>query len=257
MSILTVHNLAFSYRNQPVLQDVSFSLDAGKLLVLLGPNASGKSTLMRLIMGRLRPSAGQIHWQGTDLQRYRPRDLARVVAYLPQSPLADDDQTVFDILRLGRSAYLGAFGIESNHDLSIVMQVAERLQLTDLLDRRLDALSGGQRQRAFLARCLVQEPQAMVLDEPSTYLDLKHQIEMCRLLRSLAHERQLAIVMALHDLNLAATYADELILLQQGRIIAHGSATTVLKPETLSEVYGVEVDVQNHTTGRPVIVINA
>src|SRR5262249_29813120 len=148
------------------------------------------------------------------------RELARRVAYLPQSPVADAGQTVIDTLRLGRSPYWSAFGIESPRDEQVVRSVSARLGLDDLLSRPLDELSGGQRQRVFVGRCLVQEPAAMLLDEPSTFLDLRHQVELCQLLRQLAKEQSIGVLMASHDLNLAAAYANRVVVLSEGTIAA-------------------------------------
>ena len=165
--------------------------------------------------------------------------LARTVAYLPQSPTYDPAARVEDVLRLGRACYWGAFGVESEHDLTAVKDVAGRLELDPLLSRRMDELSGGQRQRVFIGRCLAQEPAILFLDEPNTYLDLRHQVELLRFLQRLAHDNNLAVLMASHDLNLAGAYADELLLLGDGRLIARGSAKEVLRPELISDAYGL------------------
>ena len=156
---------------------------------------------------------------------------------MPQSPAWEPEQTVSDVLRLGRTPYLCAFGIESSRDLSVISEVADLLKLSDLLDRRLDTLSGGQRQRVILGRCLAQEPRAMLLDEPGTHLDLRHQVDLGNLLRSFARNRNLGVLMASHELNLAGQLADRLILLSQGAVVADGPPEQVLKPELLSSVY--------------------
>jgi iron complex transport system ATP-binding protein len=146
-----------------------------------------------------------------------------------------------DTLRLGRAPYWGAFGLESSGDEHVIRAVADSLDLTDLLPRRMDELSGGQRQRVFVGRCLAQEPKAMLLDEPNTYLDLRHQIDLCRLLRRLADERGIAVLMASHDLNLAAAFSDRVVVLEEGRVALHGKADSVMDAGVLSRVYGVEL----------------
>jgi iron complex transport system ATP-binding protein len=239
--LLYATSLTFSYTDLPVLREVSVSLAAGEIVALLGPNGSGKSTLIRCLLGQLH-AQGEIQWQGRSIAARSRRDLARLAAYLPQAPTFDEAHTVADMLRLGRAPYWGSFGLESTRDLQVIEQVAEQLSLTGLMPRRLDELSGGQRQRVFLGRCLVQEPRAMLLDEPSTFLDLRHQVEMCQLLRRLALEQNIGVLLASHDLNLAASFADRLVLLDQGRIAASGNASEVLDPELLQRVYGVKME---------------
>ena len=241
--LLAAVELSFAYEDRTVVRDVSLSLSPGEVVALLGPNGSGKSTLLRALLGQL-PStpAGAVRWQGRPVEAWRKRDLARTVAYLPQSPTADADHRVGDVLRLGRSAYWGAFGLESPRDAEVVRDVAGLLDLTDLLDRPMDELSGGQRQRVFLGRCLAQEPAALLLDEPTTFLDLRHQVELLRLLRRLAKERSVAVLMASHDLNLAAATADRALLLDAGRVAAEGTPDVVLQPESLTRVYGLPME---------------
>jgi iron complex transport system ATP-binding protein len=240
--ILNATNLAFAYAaGRPVLAGVSVALAPGRVTVLLGPNGSGKSTLLRVLLGHLAPTAGDVTWSDQPLRHTRPRDLARLVAYLPQSPAFGPGQTVAEVLRAGRTPYLQAFGLESARDVDVVRRTADLLHLTDLLNRPMDELSGGQRQRAFLGRALAQEPRAFLLDEPNTFLDLRHQAELWQLLRRLAQERGLAILAASHDLNLSAAYADDLMLLHEGRIVAAGTPDEVLKSEVLSEAYGIRM----------------
>jgi iron complex transport system ATP-binding protein len=236
--LLRTSSLSFAYSDAPVIRDVSFDLAAGEVVALLGPNGSGKSTLIKLLLGHLRGRGG-IEWNGRVIEGMSRRELSRLVAYLPQTPTLDPDQTVADVLRLGRLPYWGAFGLESPRDAAVVARVAEALELTDLLRRRVDEISGGQRQRAFIGRCLAQEPAALLLDEPATFLDLRHQLDLHRLLRRLAREQDLAVLMAVHDLNLAATHADRLILLKDGFKVAEGPPGDVLREDLLREVYGV------------------
>lgn len=239
-AILQARGVTFAYGDRPVLREVSLTLAPGELVALIGPNGSGKSTLLRALLGHLL-ATGSVAWDDRALADWRRRDLARRVAYLPQSPTHDVEHRVIDVLRLGRAPYWSAFGIESARDGEVVEQVARRLALVELLSRRMDELSGGQRQRVFLGRCLVQQPGAMLLDEPNTYLDVRHQVEMTTILRELARDDGVAILMASHDLNLAAATADRLVLLKSGTVAASGSVDDVLEPELLSEVYGVRM----------------
>lgn len=239
--LLSANNLAYSYGPHRAVDGVDVSLSAGEVVALIGPNGSGKSTLIKLLLGHL-SGTGQILWNDRPLQRLHRRDLAKLVAYLPQSPQSDPDQRVGDILRLGRSPYLGPFGLESERDLRIVHQVSQTLGLNSLLNRGIDELSGGQRQTVFVGRCLAQEPRALLLDEPNTYLDLRHQLELSQLLHRLSRRQSMAILIASHDLNLAASFADRLVLLSAGRVVGAGSPDHVLQPEILSEVYQIPIE---------------
>ena len=253
MTLLRAHNLRFAYGDRPVLRGVSASLAPGEVVALLGPNGSGKSTLIRCLLGQL-DAEGDIAWDDKPIAVWRRRELARVVAYLPQSPAYDAGQTVADVLRLGRAPYWGAFGLESARDVQVVADVARQFDLHDLLDRPMDALSGGQRQRVFVGRCLAQEPRAMLLDEPGTFLDLRHQVEMLRLLRTLARDRGVGVLLASHDLNAAAAFADRLVLLEDGAVAATGDAATVLDPALLERVYGLPMERIEREAGRPPVV---
>ena len=224
----------------------------GEIVALIGPNGCGKTTLLKAALGQI-PFTGTADWDGRDVRKWAPCELARRVAYLPQAPTVEPGRRVDEVLRLGRSPYLGAFGIESKRDGEVVQRVADRLGLTHLLARPIDALSGGQRQRVFLGRCLAQEPAAVLLDEPDTYLDLKHQSDLAALLRRLADAEGLGVLMASHDLNLAASVADRLILLGGGRVAAEGPPANVLTPAVLEPIYGVRVGRVDTPAGTPVV----
>ena len=240
MNLLEAANISFSYDDRPVLRDVSVTLGSGEIVALLGPNGAGKSTLLRVLLGQLE-SDGQILWEGRPVRDWPRRQLSRRVAYLAQSPTIEPEQKVGEVLATGRAPYWGAFGLESAHDVRVVQDVGRQLDLTDLMTRPMAELSGGQRQRVFLGRCLVQQPAALLLDEPNTFLDLRYQVELSRRLKSLAKEQQLGVLMASHDLNLAAMVADRLILLRDGAVVAQGPPDSVLTAETVSAVYGINM----------------
>ena len=262
-SLLEASDVSFSYggtraeghhpSRHDILCGVSVRLSAGEVVALLGPNGSGKSTLLRVLLGQLPAGAGSIRWDGRYASAWRRRELARRVAYLPQSPTADGGQRVFDVLRLGRAPYWGAFGLESPRDAEVVRDVAATLELADLLDRPMDRLSGGQRQRVFVGRCLAQEPAALLLDEPATFLDLRHQVELMQLLRRLARERSVGVLMASHDLNLAAALADRAVLLDRGAVAAEGPPDSVLREDVLSPVYGLTMRRVEREGGRGLV----
>ena len=252
-ALLDATGVSFAYGDKPVLRDVRITLAAGEVVALIGPNGSGKSTLIKSLLGHL-PARGTIAWDGRPMPAWRRRELARFVAYLPQSPAFDPQQRVTDVLRLGRAPYWGAFGLESAQDLEVVRRTIDELRLGELTARRMDEISGGQRQIVYVARALIQEPCAMLLDEPNTYLDLRHQVELGQLMRRLARERSLGLLVASHDLNLAAAFADRLVLLQDGVVAADGPSNVVLDPDLLSQVYGVRMERLSREGKPPVLV---
>jgi iron complex transport system ATP-binding protein len=252
--LLEVTNLTVSYgENVCAVRDVNLTFLTGEVVALIGPNGSGKSTLIKALLGTVK-ARGRVKWDGVPVQQWSRRHLARYVAYLAQSPVYEPGQTVRDALRLGRAPYWSMFGIESPRDEQIVSDIAARLDLTSILDRPLDAISGGQRQRVFVGRALAQEPRAILLDEPNTFLDLKHQVELMALLRTLSREKNVGVLMASHDLNLAASGADILLLLDKGVVAAEGNAETVLNPELLTRVYGVAME-RVPRIGKPPLVV--
>jgi ABC-type cobalamin/Fe3+-siderophores transport system ATPase subunit len=253
INILTAANLRFAYRNVSVLEQFDLAINTGEIISLLGPNGSGKSTLLKLLLGHLH-GKGQIAWQGRPLHRWSRRELARLVAYLPQNPLIDETQSVAEVLALGRAPYWGAFGLETPGDATVLHAVIEQLQIErNLLHRHLDQLSGGQRQRIFIARCLIQQPKVLLLDEPTNNLDLRYQMQLLQLLRDLAHTQDLTILMSAHDINLAAEFSDRMVLLQGGHKLADGPPAEILRSELLQTLYGLPMEVLERSGRTPVV----
>ncbi|MFT3787901.1 MAG: ABC transporter ATP-binding protein [Tepidisphaeraceae bacterium] len=237
-SILATIDVSVRFGRSTVLDGVSVSVASGELVALIGPNGSGKTTLLRAILGLADLSSGSVT---------RPGD----VAYLPQTPTHLPGQIVSDVLLSGRPSQRSPFGIETRRDHEIVAALAHELELETLLHRPMEKLSGGQRQRAFVGRALAAEPNVLLLDEPATFLDLRHQVELYQLLRKLSAERKLAVLMASHDLNLAAAHCDRIVVLSQGKVAADGPPREVLRAQLLSDVYHVplsrvEIDGQVH-----------
>jgi ABC-type cobalamin/Fe3+-siderophores transport system ATPase subunit len=251
-ALLQSQNLSFAYADRPTLRNISLSIPSGQTIALIGPNGSGKSTLIQCLLGHL-PATGTITLDGKPIADWPRKQFARRVAYLPQSPSFEPGQTVLDVLRIGRAPYWSAFGLESPADATIIRDIAAQLDLTDLLPRPMDQLSGGQRQRIFIARCLVQQPAILLLDEPDTYLDLRHQVELGQLIRKLAKEN-IGVLWASQDLNQAATYADRLILLHNGTIAAEGEPKDVLRPDLLSNIYGVPLECIERPAHPPIVI---
>ncbi|MCG3177703.1 MAG: Hemin import ATP-binding protein HmuV [Phycisphaerae bacterium] len=237
-----------------VLRKVSLQALAGRLLVVIGPNGSGKTTLLRCMAGILQPAGGQILLGGASISRLPPRRLARVLGLVPQETQLAFEFTVLQVVLMGRSPHMGRFGFEGPGDLAAARDC---LRLTDTLrfeDRLFDELSSGERQRVVIARALAQQPRVLLLDEPTSFLDIGHQLQIYRLLRSLAADGMTVICVS-HDLSLAAQFADEIVLLADGEVVATGLAEQVLTAETIASAYGVSVDIVSHPkTGKPVIL---
>ncbi len=240
--MLEVHRVWAGYGSGPdVLQGVNLRVAAGEIVALLGPNASGKTTLVRVLTGVLRPRKGRATWQGQDLTRLAPRERARLVAVVPQIKRLPPGFTVYQTVLLGRTAYLDWLGRARRTDHEAVARALERTGLTRLAHRPVHALSGGEQQRVLVARALAQDAPLLLFDEPTTHLDLHYQVHILALARDLAHEEGRAVLAVLHDLNQAALYADRVVLLHQGRVVAEGPPRAVLTRERIRQVYRVHV----------------
>ncbi len=248
MVILQVENLALRYAQRIALSEISLGLSGGEVLALVGPNGSGKSSLVRAISGTLIPFSGRVLLDGQDVQRLAPAQRARQMAVLPQNALIPPAFTVLETVLFGRTPYLNFLGQLSARDEQIARDSLLRVDALALAERRVGELSGGEQQRVLLARALAQQTPLLLLDEPTTHLDLKHQVNLLTLTRDLAHRDGLAVLIVLHDLNLAAQYADRIALLSEGRLLAIGAPASVLTSETLSIVYDLPLKVLTHPT---------
>ena len=242
MPLLAVRNVTFGYGRQPLLYALNMQVKAGEIVGLLGPNGSGKSTLLRLISGVLRPQAGHILLEGRDLQHLGRRGAARRIAVVPQELHMPFAFTVEHMVSLGRTPFTGAFGTLSKRDQRAVEEAMEAAAIAPLAGRIFNELSGGERQRVLIAMAFAQQPRLLLLDEPTSHLDIKYQIETLELVQRLNRQRGVTVVAAMHDLNLAARYFPRLLLFQRG-IVADAGPAEVLDPALLSRVYGVNVQV--------------
>lgn len=255
---LDIRDVAFRYAARRfAMQGVSLDVAPGELVALLGPNGSGKSTLVRLVMRLLTPHAGSIRLDGDDLATLPAGELARRVAYVPQETQVAFGFTALETVLTGRSPHTGAMGFEREADLAVARAALERVEATDLADAPLDELSGGERQRVILARALAQEAPLLVLDEPGSHLDIRHQYGLFRLLRDLSREAGRACLCVSHDLNVAAGHCDRVVVLSEGRVAAAGTPGDVLSAELVGRVYGIEADVLTTSDGRPAILPRA
>lgn len=254
MPTLRLLHLAAGYRQRLILQHLSLTVQAGEVVALVGPNGAGKSTLMRVVSGVLPARSGEVWLDDLNLLRLAPAARAQRLAVVPQLARLPEAFTVGEIVLMGRTPHLPLWAGEGAHDEAIAWQAMRRVQVEAFAGRRAGELSGGEQQRVVLARALAQEPQVLLLDEPTAHLDLKHQITVLALVRSLAKAEGLAVLLTLHDLNQAAAYADRVALLQQGALVACGPPAEVLIPERLSALYDVPITIGTHPhTGGPVV----
>ena len=253
MSSLEVRDLAVAYGSYQALAPFSELVHSGEWLGLIGPNGAGKSSLLRAVVGVVERT-GDVLVDGASLALRSRRRRAELVAYVPQAPTIPDDMTGFEYVLLGRTPYIGYFGTASRHDKAMAADVLERLELTAFTHRRLGALSGGERQRLVIARALAQEAPILLLDEPTTALDIGHQQQALELVARLRADHGLTVVSAMHDLTLAGLYSDRLALLHEGQCVARGPAAGVLRAETLAEFYGVRVTVHHEPDGTVVVI---
>lgn len=254
MPTLTLEHVAAGYGARAVLRDVSLRVTSGEVMALVGPNGAGKSTLVRAVSGVLKPSAGRILLDDLDLARLGPEAQARRIAVVPQGVHLPETFTVGEIVLMGRTPHLPWWASEGQRDCEIAWSAMTQTAIEALAERRAGELSGGEGQRTVIARALAQEPQVLLMDEATAHLDLKHQMAMLELVRRLARERGLAVLVTLHDLNQAALYADRVALMVGGTILAVGPPEAVLTAETLSAAYETTVSVSRHPVhGTPLI----
>jgi iron complex transport system ATP-binding protein len=252
---LRANALTVGYGGAPVVRDLSLTIGDGQVTTIVGPNGCGKSTLLRTMARLLKPTSGEVLLDGEPVHQIATRDVACRMALLPQSPIAPDGLMVRDLVGRGRHPHQRWFSQWSPEDEAIVESALAMTDTSDLRDRPVDELSGGQRQRAWIAMTLAQDTEVLLLDEPTTYLDLAHQVEVLDLVTRLNRERGRTVVMVLHDLNLAARYSDTIVVMKDGVIVADGDPTTVFTPAMLKRTFGLEAAVlTDPETGLPIIV---
>jgi iron complex transport system ATP-binding protein len=251
---LLTEGLTFSFNGTPVLNNVDLELKQGRMMGIIGPNGAGKSTLVRLLSRMFQPTQGCVRLNGYDLCHWRQNDLARVIAVVPQDPELPPVFTAWEMVLLGRTPFLGTLGRAREIDHQISQKAMEETRTWHLANRLICQLSGGEQQRVVIARALAQQPRIFLLDEPTAHLDINHQIETLSFISRMVRERDVAALSIFHDLNLAAQYCDELVLLNKGKIVAKGIPKQVLTPQLIQKAYGANVGVMAHpTNGLPVV----
>lgn len=253
--MIELQNVTCGYENFPVLKDISLQIAEGDFYALLGPNGAGKSTLLYTIMGYLKPSKGSITILGKDITKIKRSWLAKQLAFVPQETSSEFDHTVQETVLTGRFPYLGLLQSYSSEDYEAVDAVLANLKLTELKHRWLSEISGGEKQRVLIARALVQQTPFILLDESLSQLDINYQIEIMGILKSIHSKENKTVLIVSHNLNLAANYAERLIFLKEGKLLAVGKPEHLMQKETLKDLFSVELDImQNPYTGRPNII---
>lgn len=255
-AIYRVKDLRFRYDESWVLDGLSFEVREGEILGIIGPNGSGKTTILRILSSVLIPQGGEVRIRGKNLLELKQKEIAQIIGVVPQDTYFPFPFTVGEVVLMGRSPWFSGFGFESSEDLQIASQAMALTNTLSFSNRLIFELSGGERQRVIIARALAQEAQVMLLDEPTAYLDIGYQIEIYDLIKKLNAEKKLTLIIVSHDLNLASEYCDRLILLDGGRIYKMGTPKEVITEENLSRVYQSKVLVEeNPVTGAPRVTL--
>ena len=257
--ILSAQHVSYRYRSKAhtsfALRDVSVAIERGSLAGLLGPNGCGKTTLLRLLAGILHPDAGAVTLDGGSLTALTRRAVARRIAIVPQETHPAFDYTAMEMVLMGRHPHLGPFELESPKDVDVAYAAMASTGIDHLAERAYMTLSGGEKQRVIIASALAQEPEVLLLDEPTASLDLGYQVEIAARLARLTRERSVTMVMATHDLNLAASICDTLVLMRDGQILAQGTTADVLDGDAVQRLYGVDADVRFHEAAGHLVVV--
>ena len=252
---LKIQGIDCYYGSVKALDGVTLEVREGEFLGIVGPNGSGKTTLIRAIAKILKPRVGAIFLDEENISAMSSAELARKVAVVPQETATSFNFTALDIVLMGRNPYLGRLTFERREDFEIARWAMELTNTWHLAGRPINELSGGEKQRVIIARALAQKPQVLILDEPTSHLDISHQIEILELLKKLSREEKVTVIAVFHDLNLAARYCDRLVLMHQGKIAAIGSVEEVLTPENIERVFSVKVEVRKHPVTGTIYVV--
>lgn len=249
---LAITDLSFGYNGKATIEDVFLEVERGAVVSLVGPNGAGKSTLIKCIDRILRPQRGTVLVDGKAASLMGSKDFSRMMGYVPQSTKEIFPYTVFDIVLMGRRPHIG--WRVTGGDVKVVAKTLKFMGIEQFASRYFDELSGGEKQKIAMARAIVQEPEILLLDEPTSNLDIKHQLEVMRTVRLLVEKGGISAIMAMHDLNLASRFSDKIVMLKDGRVFEMGRPESVLIPENIEKVYGVRAEVIKDSTGRPYVM---
>lgn len=252
---LKAHQVQLSYGERTIATDLTVGITPGKITSIIGPNGCGKSTLLKALSRLLKPQSGHVEFAGKPLTEWNSKELAQNLGLLPQTPLAPEGIAVADLVGRGRTPYQGMLGRWSKEDYDAVAQAMNVTGIADLAERGIEELSGGQRQRVWIAMALAQETDVLLLDEPTTYLDVAHQLDVLDLLKDLNADRGTTIVMVLHDLNLAAHYSDHLIAMREGAVVTSGPPAEVVTEDNVKEIFHLNSTViADPVSGAPMVI---
>jgi len=253
---LKINNLHAGYLDKTIIKDVSFSVNKGEFIGILGPNGAGKSTLLKAMSRTVKPSSGNILYQGKDIYKSSLNETARLIAVVPQDTLIVFEYLVWDIVMMGRIPYLKKLMSQAQEDLEITQRCLQLTKTQELADRYINELSAGERQSVIIAKALAQEPELLLLDEPTSHLDISHQIQIFDLIKGLSKKENLTVIAVLHDLNLASEYCDRLLLMNNGEIVVQGAPTEVIDYKIIEKVYKTVVVVgKNPISKKPYVFL--
>lgn len=249
MEAISVKNLSVAYESNTIIEDMNLSIPKGKISIIIGANGCGKSTLLKTIARINKPKNGDIFINNKNIKKIKEKNIAKEVAFLPQGPVCPDGLTVRELVAYGRFPHQKMIGGLNSHDKDLIDWAIKETGLSEFADREVENLSGGQRQRAWIAMTLAQETDIIMLDEPTTYLDMSYQLEVLEVLQKLNREKNITVVIVLHELNNACRFADNIIGLKKGKIICEGKPLEVINKENLKEIYGIEANLQKSENG--------
>lgn len=254
--LLNAERVHFAYRpGLPVLHGIDFHVAIGQLTCILGPNGCGKTTLLKCLMNHLRIAQGRIELDKRPLRSFSSLELAKYIAYVPHLPQSAFAFTVAEVVLMGRYAYAGLLGLTDERDLKIAVEAMKMTQTEKFADRTLDELSGGEAQRVMIARALAQQPKIMLLDEPTSHLDIRNQLIIHEMMRRVAHDWPMCVICVSHDINLAARFSDRMVLMNDGRVVASGEPVQVIDKEILQDTYDVEVELIDTGRSAPMVQV--
>jgi iron complex transport system ATP-binding protein len=255
MSSIKVENLSIAYEESVIVENLNVSVPKGKITTIIGPNGCGKSTILKTIGRIMKPKNGMIYINGEDIKNISTKEIAKKMAVLPQTPQSPNGLTVGELVSYGRYPHQRGLGSLTSEDKEVVAWALEATKISEFEHRPIDSLSGGQRQRVWIAMALAQETDLILLDEPTTYLDLSHQLEVLELLYDLNKKQGCTIVMVIHDLNLAARFADYIIAIRKGKIISEGTPEIVMTHSVLKKTFNIDAEIlKDPRTHRPVCI---